>query len=124
MDRAKINNTALISGGTDGIGKATILQLLQNGFNVATFSRNKAKVDALKKEIAKNYINDSFLVLVGDVAKENEVKKVVSAVIKKFKTIDVLINNAGCGYFADCDKVDISAPTFPSEAEHHGRIEK
>jgi uncharacterized protein len=100
-------NTVLISGGTDGIGKAAVSQLLQDGCNVATFSRNKTKVDALKKELANNYDAGRFLVSVGDVAKESDLKKIVAATIKKFKKIDILVNNAGFGYFADCDKVDM-----------------
>ena len=100
--------TILISGGTKGIGKSFVLKLLQDGFNVATFSRDVAKVKILNEELSSLYDIDRFIVLRGDVTNENEVKKVVGDVIAKFKTINILINNAGIGYFRDADKFDIN----------------
>jgi len=99
--------TALISGGSEGIGKGAVIQLLNDGFNVSTFSRDKSKCTALFNELKKKYPNDKFLVLEADVTDENSMKKVVDQTIKKFKNIDVLFNNAGIGYFADCDKLDL-----------------
>ncbi len=100
-----MNKTALISGGTEGMGKATALQLLNDDYNVVTFSRNKQKCTALIKEL-KNY-KERLLVLTGDVTKETSVKKIIDACVKKFGSLDVLVNNAGYGYWAGSDTVDI-----------------
>ena len=102
------NKTVLISGGTEGIGKGAVIQLLDDGFNVATFSRSKNKCNSLTKELAAKYNQNRFLVMTGDVTDENSLKKVVNETIKKFNSIDILINNAGIGYFVDCDKVDMN----------------
>ena len=100
--------SVLISGGSSGIGKGAVLQLLADGFNVVTFSRDMARLSALEKEIEKKYSKDKFLVLQADVGKEKDLSLVVNKTIKKFGSIDILINNAGVGYFTDCDKVDIN----------------
>lgn len=100
--------TVLISGGTSGIGKGAALQLLKDGFNVCTFSNNQKKCESFEKELEKQYDKDRFLILQADVFDEESLKRVVDETIKKFGTIDILINNAGIGYFRDCDAVDMS----------------
>lgn len=100
--------TGLISGGTDGIGKATVLKLLKDGHKVATFSRDKRKCDQLIKLLSKSHPQKQFLVLNSDVTDETNLALVVTETVKKFGAIDILINNAGIGYFAECDKVDMS----------------
>ncbi len=96
--------TVLISGGTSGIGRAAVLRLLEDGFNVAAFSRNKDKCDKLEKELKKH--EGKYLVLDADVADETAVKKVVEETIERFGSIDILINNAGVAYYVACDEVD------------------
>lgn len=98
--------TVLISGGTKGIGRATALQLLEEGYNVATFSRDKDRSEAFSKELAEKFSQKQFLVLQGDVNNEEELSVVVKNVVEKFNKIDILVNNAGIGYFTDCDKMD------------------
>jgi len=102
------SKTVLISGGTDGIGRGSVLQLLKDGFNVATFSRNDKNCNELQSELEESYDKKRFLVLNADVADEHRLGGVVRETLAKFKSIDILINNAGFGYFAGCDDVDIS----------------
>ena len=75
---------------------------------MATFSRNQEKCDLFQKELESKYDQDRFLVINGDVTNEDDLKKIVDIMIEKFKSIDILINNAGFGYFSDCDTVDMS----------------
>ena len=104
-----MTKTLVVSGGTKGIGKGAVLQLLKDGFNVVTFSRDQKNCDSLLSEIKKLKINEKrYLIMKGHVTNENEVSSIVSKTIQKFGSIDILINNAGFGYFADCDKVDMS----------------
>jgi len=102
------NRTVIISGGTDGIGKATVLRLLLDGFFVATFSRSTEKCESLRKEILKKFPSKKFLVVVGDVTNEESLSNVVKRTFSKFKSVDILINNAGIGYYVECDKVEKS----------------
>ena len=96
--------TVLISGGTSGIGKAAVIELLKNGFNVSTFSTNKGKCDLLEKE--QNKFRSKLFVQYGDVKQEKDLKRIVDSTLKRFGSIDILINNAGYGYFVESDKVD------------------
>jgi len=98
---------ALISGGTSGIGRAAVLQLLQDGFCVCAFAPSANKAKAFAKELAELFEPANFLVLSGDVRKEESLKKVVAATVKKFKRIDVLFNNAGYGFYTKPEEVDI-----------------
>ena len=98
--------TVLISGGTKGIGKGAVLQLLKDGFNVAAFSRDQSKIDNLQSELAVQFPSTQFLALSADVTSEESMTQLVEQVVKKFGTIDILINNAGIGYFRDADQLD------------------
>lgn len=102
------SKTVLISGGTSGIGKATVVRLLEDGYNVATFSNNQEKCDALKSELSGQYENDRLLVLCADVTNEEQVKDVVAKTVEHFGTIDILINNAGIGFDGPIESIDIA----------------
>lgn len=100
--------TILISGGTKGIGKATVSKLLKEGFNVTTFSSSKQACDDLSKENKKS---KRLLVMQANMKDARSLEKVVQETKKKFGAIDILLNNAGFGYFtllpdADMQKVD------------------
>lgn len=102
-----MNKTVIISGGTSGIGKAGVERLLQDGFNVATFSRDKGKCKDLEIRLQQNWDSERFLITSADVSNENEMHDFVATTLKKFNSIDILVNNAGFGYFEECDKVDM-----------------
>lgn len=103
-----MTKTALISGGTQGIGRGAVRQLLNDGFNVVTFSRDQSKIDELIKYLSASYDDSKYLVVSGDVRSEESIISVVKQAKEKFGQIDVLINNAGVGYFRDCDKLDLA----------------
>lgn len=103
-----MTKTVLISGGTNGIGKGAAITLLKEGFRVIAFSRDQNKCDTLQKELSEQFSQDNFEVLQGDVTKEEDCKRVVAKALEKFEKIDILINNAGFGYFADCDTADFN----------------
>ncbi len=99
--------TVLISGGTSGIGQAAVTRLLADGFNVATFSRHASRCAALKKELQQHYPAERWLVKRADVRSTTSLKSILAAVAKKFAPIDILINNAGYGYFSSIERVKI-----------------
>lgn len=80
-----------ITGGTDGIGKALVIEFLKRGAKVATCSRTIEKLDQLKEECSDKML----LAVVADVSKEEDCKNFIAATLTEFKKIDVLINNAG-----------------------------
>jgi len=101
------NKTILISGGVTGIGAATALQFLEDGWQVAVFSNVKEHNQEFLKLAKTQGLAAKLLVLEADITKEKDLRKVAAETKKKFKTIDVLFNNAGVGYFEDADKVNV-----------------
>lgn len=101
------NQTILISGGVTGIGAATALRFLESGWNVAVFSNIKEHNAEFFKLAQSQGLAKRLLVTEADITKEASLKKVVKTTHQKFKSLDVLFNNAGMGYFTDADKVDV-----------------
>jgi len=84
--------TAIITGGGEGIGRATALLFCREGAKVGIMGRTKSKLNNVVKEARGR---GEIVALQGDVSVEKDVKKVVSNFIKKYKKIDILFNNAG-----------------------------
>ncbi|MBZ5648195.1 MAG: 3-oxoacyl-[acyl-carrier-protein] reductase [Acidobacteriia bacterium] len=84
---------ALVTGASQGIGRACALTLAQAGATVALAARNEAKTAAVMKEIAG--AGGAARAFKLDVANEDEVKSVVKAVVEQYGKVDILVNNAG-----------------------------
>jgi len=89
--------TAIVTGASKGIGKAIALKLAQENFNVVIFGRNEKNLISVKKVIQKHNVDCEYFI--GDVADQNFVSDSVKQIQKKYKKIDVLINNAGEAIF-------------------------
>ena len=85
------NKVVVVTGGTDGIGKALVESLLSSGAKVATCGRNSDKLYQLQKFHASEYLHT----VVADVSSENDCRHFIETTIKEFGYIDILINNAG-----------------------------
>ena len=100
-----MSKVVLVSGGTKGIGKATCLALLHDGFRVVTFSRSRESGEALRSEL-RDIPETEYAIFSGDVSQEEDVRRIVHDTVERFGRIDVLINNAGTGYFSTADTMD------------------
>jgi NAD(P)-dependent dehydrogenase (short-subunit alcohol dehydrogenase family) len=91
-DMATKRTTWFVTGTSQGIGRVLVQQLLAQGYNVVATARNLEKLnDAIQVS------SDNFLPLQVDLLDEASIAQAVNAAIKKFTTIDVLVNNAGYG---------------------------
>jgi NAD(P)-dependent dehydrogenase (short-subunit alcohol dehydrogenase family) len=105
--------TVLITGATDGLGRAAALLLAQRGYRVFAAGRSaekRAQLDALSRE--KKLPLETLQL---DVCDEGSVKLAVAGVLVKAGTIDVLINNAGLSYSATVE--DLTMPDWRSQFE-------
>lgn len=87
--------TALITGGTKGIGYAIAESLLKNGYSVYICGRNREEIESAVAALSE--IGTAFG-KVCDVRDEEQVKNLIGSCISRLGGIDVLINNAGVGY--------------------------
>ncbi len=101
--------TILITGATSGIGEATA-KLLINNNRLIICGRRSDRLEKLKNELLQ--INE-VTSLTFDVANKNQVFEAINSLPENFKTIDVLINNAGNAHglatFQDADLDDLDA---------------
>ena len=102
---AFLNKVVVISGGSEGIGKALVQSFLQLGAKVATCGRNYDKLYQLQSI----YSNKPLMIHTADVSKEQDCKNFIDAVIKNFGSIDILINNAGISMRAIVEEVEFDA---------------
>ncbi len=84
---------ALVTGASQGIGRACALHLARNGASVAVAARNAQKLDELVAEIASTGAKAAAFAM--DVADEAQVKAGIKAALAHFGKIDILVNNAG-----------------------------
>ena len=86
--------SAIVTGGTRGIGKAIVLELARRGANVAfNYSKSAAEAETLKSEVEK--LGVKAMAAQCDVANTEAAAEFVGQVKEVFGTIDLLVNNAG-----------------------------
>jgi short-subunit dehydrogenase len=85
------DKVVVVTGGTDGIGRALVDLLLAKGAKVATCARNHDKLYKLQSE----YPSYPLHAFVADVSDENACRAFIESTLKIYGDIDILINNAG-----------------------------
>ncbi len=90
-----MGKTVMVTGATSGIGEATARLFAANGYNLIITGRRAARLKALKKELKSSYENIEILILVFDVRDKRSVEASLGSLHEDFRTIDVLVNNAG-----------------------------
>jgi 3-oxoacyl-[acyl-carrier protein] reductase len=91
------NKNALITGAGKGIGKAIALALAKEGVNVILLARTQDEIDNVAAKARS--LRVKALAITADVSDINSVNTAVEKALSEFKTIDILINNAGIAAF-------------------------
>lgn len=94
------NKTALVTGGTTGIGLATARRFAAEGAHVFVTGRRQAELDAAVTELGENATG-----IRGDVADLDDLDRVFAAVAERGRGLDVLFVNAGGGRFATLEEL-------------------
>lgn len=88
-----INKTAIITGATSGIGKATALRFAEEGADLVVTGRRVRLGKAVEAECRSKGVRCVFVE--ADHSKVEDCQRVVEAALKEFNRIDILFNNAG-----------------------------
>lgn len=87
--------TALVTGASAGIGKATAIKLAENGYRVIITGRRKKHLEELQKYIENNFGEKIVYILHFDIRVKAEVERSINRLPAEWKDIDLLVNNAG-----------------------------
>jgi short-subunit dehydrogenase len=99
------DKVVVITGASSGIGLACAKEFASRKYSVVLAARNIQKLTEIENEIKVS--NPNILVVPTDVTKEEDCKNLIDATINRFKTIDILINNAGISMRALFETVDL-----------------
>lgn len=86
---------AVVTGGTRGIGFATVKKFLDNGAKVAVLGSGQETVDKALAELKENYAEENFIGLCPKLSNPKEIKEAFAKVVEQFGSLDILVNNAG-----------------------------
>lgn len=95
MEKDLEGKVFLVTGATEGIGKAAALDFAKRGATLALVGRNKEKSERVVAEIKAASGNDRIDLLLGDMSKIADARAVADAFRAKHDRLDVLVNNAG-----------------------------
>jgi 3-oxoacyl-[acyl-carrier protein] reductase len=93
MDLQLKNKVAIVTGGSQGIGKASALRLAEEGASVVIAARGRELLDQVALEIAA--AGGSVAVVQADVSRAEDCARLVAETVKAFGRLDILVNNAG-----------------------------
>lgn len=93
-----INKTALITGATSGIGRATAHEFAKNGINLVLCGRRQERLNTIKKALSKKV---EVFTLNFDVRNKEKTFEAINSLPEAFRSIDILINNAGNAHGLD-----------------------
>jgi len=94
MDMGLRDRIAIVTGSSQGIGKAIALGLSQEGAKVAICARNKQRLLDTAKQI-ESTTGCEILPIAADLTKMEDIKRLVDQTANHFKRIDILVNNTG-----------------------------
>ena len=105
---AYTGKTIVLTGASQGIGRALALALAEQRPRLVLAARDRAALDAVADECRAK--GADVLVAPSDVADEAQCRSLVEQAVARFKVLDVLVNNAGIGMIARLDELrDLSA---------------
>lgn len=98
------DKVALITGGSEGLGKATAILFAKEGAKVIITGRTESKLQNTVEEAKQQGVEIDYLV--GDVSDEQRTIETVDHILDKYGKIDILFNNAGVLYAAVTHETD------------------
>ena len=104
LDLGLKGKVAIVTGGSEGMGRAAVERFARSGARVTMCARRKDVLERAADDIRKA-TGAELLPLAGDVSRAAECEAVVAATVRQFGGIDILLNNAGTSAAAPFEKV-------------------
>jgi 3-oxoacyl-[acyl-carrier protein] reductase/bacilysin biosynthesis oxidoreductase BacG len=104
MDLGLQQKTALVTGGSSGIGKACAMELAREGARVCIVARDQTNLDAAAADIAA--LGAGVIPVSADLSTPGGCRAAFDAAVRRFSRVDILINNAGAARQADVLTLD------------------
>src|SRR5438105_8719874 len=120
MDLGLRGKVAAITGGSDGIGKATAMRLAQEGASVAICARRADVLQQAAAEIAAT--GGSVLAVVADVMNPADCQRFITETVERFGRLDILVNNAGTSNAHPFEAIDDEVWQQDLELKLYGAI--
>jgi len=95
MELGLQGKVAVVTGGSEGIGKATALKLAQEGAHVVIAARREDVLKRAASDIQAAATDAQVLAVPTDVTSSEDVERLIARTVEKFGRLDILINNAG-----------------------------
>ena len=96
--------TAVVTGGSRGLGAATAKRMAADGYNIVIiYAEHKEAAEKVKRDV-KSANGVEATIVKADVGNEDSVENAVTKIVEEFGSIDVLVNNAGIVYDAPFEK--------------------
>ncbi|HWS48674.1 MAG TPA: SDR family oxidoreductase [Candidatus Methanoperedens sp.] len=89
------NKNIVVTGASDGLGRATASKLAAQGSNLALVARNHDRLNSLVEELSLKYPQQKFIAYFCDISQLNQIKTTVKKIISDFEDIHILLNIAG-----------------------------
>ncbi len=96
---------ALITGASSGIGEALARRAAEAGYRVVLVARRGDELERVRRSLAQS---EEHIAIVCDVSNEESVARAFREVGERFGRLDLLVNNAGCGYRARVEELDVA----------------
>ncbi len=133
VDFSLEGKVAIVTGGSKGIGRAIALAFAEHGADVAIAARGADALERARAEIAAT--GKRALALQSDVARDEDLDRIVQETVSQLGGVDILVNNAGAGTFSTLDettateflsvmRVNVWAPLQLSRLCHDSMVQR
>ena len=105
-DKPIEGSVCMVTGATSGIGNATARRLAQQGATVVVVGRNMEKSAATVRQIERQTGNSSVEFMLADLSSQHDIRQLAEGFKRRYRRLDVLVNNAGAMMFSRQESVD------------------
>ncbi|MBI2889944.1 MAG: SDR family oxidoreductase [Nitrospirae bacterium] len=110
----------VVTGASSGIGKATALAFARQGAKLGLIARDQTALEDVAKTVRDS--GQTAVVAPADVTKPKELQQAIQTLVRQFKTVDVLVNNAGYGVYGYFLEVPIEEQRALFETNFFGAL--